>query len=401
LCREVPGERETVISVLLQKTDIRISDQARDNYNTMFERYGNDKINRNLVIGTLIFFTVVGAAVRLYKLGFQCSWTEEDYTAMVAAMPVKDMWAFIMQYEINPPLFYWIERGVGLVFGISDTTMRYVPAVAGVLCIPAMYLLGKTYKDEFTGLFCAGFTSVSYVMIYYSQYARAYTVSFLCFTLFLVMYLHIHKGNTERRLLVGLGVLAGLNAWVHLYSLIPVTMLMLDTVWLLVGKKDRVSLGYLVGAFMVTVLPLIQMPLHIVSSRVRNAELTYGLEWWELIATTPGEFFNNFFPIVGLMIVFGLFLERDNWVSVKLFVMAVVTILSGLALSLVTPIYPRYYMTVSAVFILLSAVSFGYFTEYIRRDWTKVSVLIMFLILFVTFENGALISHTVSQMNIC
>jgi mannosyltransferase len=351
-------------------------------------------VKKGYIYWIVSFFVLVGILLRIPRLGFQCFVTDEDFTVNIAVMTFADIWRVVITSEFTPPLFYWGEHLIAIYFGITTTTMRYIPAVFGILCIPAMFWLGKIYKDELTGLYCAGITAVLYPFIYYSQNARAYTSVLCLFIVTLIWYIKIHNGDTSRRTLITFGVLGGLCIWLHMFSAIPIGLMILDVIY---TNKQASARGYVLGSFVIILLPLIQMPFTFLQQRV-NKTFPFGLKWFELLAVTPGEFFNTLFPFMGLLVISGIFLERDNKVSIKLFVIAVITIIAGCVAAPFTPMYPRYYMLIDAIFILLSAITLAWLSDtFLKSDRVKLLVLILIIGFFIFFQNSSLIHLYVEQ----
>jgi hypothetical protein len=173
-----------------------------------------------------------------------------------------------------------------------------------------------------------------------------------------------------------------------MFSAIPVGLMILDVI---ITNKQMSVKGYVIGSFGLTLLPLIQMPFTFVQQRVNKA-LPFGLRWNELIAVTPGEFFNTLFPFMGLLTVYGIFLERDNKISIKLFVIAVITIIAGCLASPFTPMYPRYYMVIDTIFILLSSITLVWLSDtFLKSNRTKLLVLILIIGFFIFWQNESLI----------
>ena len=196
------------------------------------------KITENPNFGNyvaLIFFIITGSILRIFNIGFQCLWTEEQYTLQMSRLPAFDIISTSLTSDVNPPVFYLLSH-LSMVFsGFVEIAIRYPSIITGILAIPAMYLLGKTMKDEITGLFCAGLTAYLFPLVYYSQFGRAYAASFLIFVITLILFIKIRRGDQQAHLPVFFGILAALNVWTHLYSIIPVSLLILD---LIITKKE-------------------------------------------------------------------------------------------------------------------------------------------------------------------
>jgi len=244
-------------------------------------------------------------------------------------------------------------------------------------------------------------------MIYFSQFARTYALTIFFFVIVLIYYIKMNNGNTDKKTILLFGLMSGLCTWSHLYSAIPIGIMIADSIWTL--KSPKLSV-YLAMLYTVIIMPLIQMPYTLLNLRLKTRvttdpnELQFGLKWYEMIATTPTEFFSTIFPFIGILTVSGLFIEQINGrgkIAFKLIAIAIITIISGIVLSPFTPMYPRYYLTVATIFILIASVPVSYLSEHIKTGWKTIAVLLGTIIFFAFFQNAELITHFVTQKYVC
>ena len=358
---------------------------------------------RNKCVLPLALIFLIGVALRIYNLGFQCSWMEEDYTATISQMPFTQIWTVTTSTDFTPPLFYWLEHFIGLVIGYSYLAMRILPAIFGIMCIPAMYYLGREFKDEIAGLFCAGSVAALYPMVYYSQFARAYTLSFLFFILMLAYYIKILKSDHRPGTLVTFGILAALCIWSHAFSLIPISFILLD---LLLRFRLSKESGYTFAPLALGLIPLVGMPFVLLKDRViQTMKLPFGLNSTELLVILPNEFFNVLYPFFWLLTIAGLVYERNPFtrsVSFKLAGIAVLTVIVALVISSITPMYARYFLHVSFIFILVSAGAVsGILSKVTQKQWVKIAVVILVMILFLILQNADFIAYYTVQKYVC
>jgi uncharacterized membrane protein len=114
-------------------------------------------------------------------------------------------------FEFTPPLFYFIEHTVVLLIGTTRVALRFAPAIASIVTIPLMYILGKELVDERTGVFAAIITSVSLWNIMYAQEARAYSLVIMFFVITLILW------NRKNKFWI-VGAVA--SFWTHFYSVL-------------------------------------------------------------------------------------------------------------------------------------------------------------------------------------
>lgn len=309
----------------------------------------------------LIFFIVLGTILRLWQIGFQTMWLEEAYTLGVAYVSnPMDIVHYTMTDDFNPPTYYLLAHYSLSLFGwLGDAIAIRIPAfIAGVLLIPAMYLLGREYKDELTGVFCSGLVSILFPFVYYSQYARPYSLSLLVFTVTLIFFVRVYRKSTtwdEH----AFWILAGVNVWMHMFSIVPVGIL--AAILLVQRPRARATYALLPAAIC---LPIGQMFLQVSNTRtIANGDYGYGPLMMAIL--TPGEFFGVLFVVIGLLVAIYLWVEKG---SLKWGLMATViwTIVTGMWLSQFTPFFPRYYMTVALILVLMAGTAMAKISQWIE-----------------------------------
>lgn len=360
------------------------------------------KITRNPNFGNyvvLLFFIITGSILRIYNIGFQCLWTEEQYTLQMSRLPAFEIITTSLTTDVNPPVFYLLSHLSMILSGFVEIAIRYPSVITGILAIPAMYLLGRTTKDEITGLFCAGLTAYLFPLVYYSQFGRAYAASFLIFVVTLIFFIRIRKGDQRIHLLVSFGILAGLNIWTHLYAIIPVSLLLID---LLIIKKE-IKPAIISG---ISCLPLLSIPFTTLHSRIGTSSSSgvgtgFGMKLSEILIITPREFFGSLFPYLTIMSFWGIYQERKNRVIIELAVIASITIIIGAITSFYTPFFPRYYLQVSSILILSASIACANLIEPIKSKNLKLLVIIGITILFLAMLSGEIMDHYLIQKYTC
>ncbi|MEM8531580.1 MAG: glycosyltransferase family 39 protein [Chloroflexota bacterium] len=127
-----------------------------------------------LLIG-LLTITSLGALLRFYHLGFKGLWGDEIWTANRS---VKSPLVIIQEYIDLPGPFYYLLSHFSLaIFGQeqADFALRFPAALAGVLVIPAMYILVSHLYGRTVGIISTVLIMISPYQIWYSQEARFYT----------------------------------------------------------------------------------------------------------------------------------------------------------------------------------------------------------------------------------
>ena len=333
------------------------------------------KNSSKIILAVLIF---IGAFLRIYQIGVQCIWTEEAYTLSMAKLPFVQI---LTTFDFNPPLYYIFSKISYIIFN-SDISIRYPSMICGILLIPAMYYLGKEYKDELTGLYCAAFTTIVFPGIYFSQYARAYEMSVLAFVVLLIYYIKIKRGDWQvGNIFWGLAVI---NAWIHLFAIIPVGLLCLDILF-----EKRNSLHAVLSLILIS--PLLNTIDAVITNRSVASGVSYGANVIQMIVLTPMEFFNVLFLNIFFLAGVGAWMDKDP-IRNRLVIVTVLTIVIGIICSCFTPFFPRYYMTVSMIILLFAAVACVEISKYVPKI-PPILILLTILVVFTIMMKDNYISH--------
>ena len=142
-------------------------------------------INNSSTLQKLFFPAVIliGSILRFYRLGYRSLWYDEAYQFFEATKELSSIYD-----PGHPPLSHYILHFF-LFFGNSEAILKLPSALFGIATVFMVYHLGKCLYDHKIGLLSAFLTSISPILIYYSQEARGYSqfaffsVSSLYFTL--------------------------------------------------------------------------------------------------------------------------------------------------------------------------------------------------------------------------
>jgi len=177
----------------------------------------------------LLVIMLLGAVLRFYGLGFQslsggelASWdfsNRETLSQVIGGV----------RGDVHPPLYFLILRFAQWIFGDSEWALRFPSALAGWLCIPAIYLLGRRLYSEREGIIAALFLAVLWAPIYYSQEARSYSMLILLSILTSYFWWGVILGLRYRRELPAgdaalYVVCAVLCAYLHYFGLLLVIL---------------------------------------------------------------------------------------------------------------------------------------------------------------------------------
>jgi mannosyltransferase len=149
----------------------------------------------------LFVIILIAFILRIYHLSFQSLWLDELHT-MVEADPelkVSELFDYLRCCDQHPPLFFFLERGLFILFGHTDFVARVLCALAGTLSVWTIFLLGKEISSTKLGITAAGLTAINYFTILYSQEARNYILAFLFTTLSFLYFIRLIKQLNKKQ----------------------------------------------------------------------------------------------------------------------------------------------------------------------------------------------------------
>ena len=144
--------------------------------------FGLVKLRRNRTALALFATLLLAGSLRFYGLEIQSLWADElstwynagkDNLSEVVAMARAGL------QEATPPGYFFLIYFIEKYLGDSEWILRFPSAVAGVLSVLVIYLLGRRLYSPREGLIAALLLTVLWTPIYYSQEARAYSLLLL------------------------------------------------------------------------------------------------------------------------------------------------------------------------------------------------------------------------------
>lgn len=286
---------------------------------------------------TLIFFIIISCIIRFWNIGFQVTNYDEEFTMNIARPTISVLEVFIttLTYDYTPPLYYLCANISMFLFGANPSAIRYPSAIFGILFIPVVYYIGKEYKDELFGLIMAGFSTICYNLIFYSRYGRCYSMGLLFFSITFYFYMKILKGDKKAEL--GFSVFALLSLWTHLYSVIPIGIMIL---YLLYERK-------MFNKLLITIigsLPLLNYVNLMLTTRlaVEKGTNDFGLRPLELITITPLEMFTYSSFVIFPIIFWSIWKYKEDKLIKFIFVTSLLTWVSLFVISFITPVVSHY-----------------------------------------------------------
>ncbi len=127
-------------------------------------------LNRRSLLLSLCFLAF---ALRLFHLDYQSLWYDEGFSWWLSSHPLDQIIARTAA-DIHPPLYYLVLHFWMSAAGASEFALRYLSLMAGVLLVPAFFILARRLLNEPVAWVAALMAALSPLYIWYAQEARMY-----------------------------------------------------------------------------------------------------------------------------------------------------------------------------------------------------------------------------------
>jgi mannosyltransferase len=341
----------------------------------------------------LIAMTIAALAIRLYHLDWQCYMVDERVTAQAANISSASIIHWSLGGDYNPPTYYLLAHWSSMIFGeITEYSLRFPAAIIGALFIPVAYLLGKELRNENLGLIFAGFCITSFPLVIYSQYARPYTLVMLMFSLYIIQFIRVWRGDLSRYTIFMGAILAACTLWSHFYSLFPIlislALLLAKYHW---SKQVRTAVALVV----IICLPFVSYIPTVISHFYSMATIDGKDQFWstpdQLVTRIPNELFCWAWLMIIPLALYSLYKYRDS-TQIALVLIALGAAISTIPMTLLTTMPPRYILLVAPI---VTVVALCPIAEYIDSQMSierKVAIAIIVLYVLAMFSYGSFVS---------
>jgi 4-amino-4-deoxy-L-arabinose transferase-like glycosyltransferase len=179
---------------------------------------------------------LLAAATRLPTLGLQSFWLDEGYTEHLVHSSFGSMLHAIPRTESTPPVYYVVAWVWTRAFGYSEWGIRSLSALAGILTVAVVYATALRLAGRRAALIAGALTSLSPLLIWFSQEARSYALATLLSTVTLWCLLRF-RDRRDVRWLVGWTLSSALGVATHYFVVFVVAA---EAAWLLWDRRrDR------------------------------------------------------------------------------------------------------------------------------------------------------------------
>ena len=111
--------------------------------------------------------------LRLFRLGHQSLWIDEQFTLAAAGLPGRLAWRDLLD-NVHGPLHTLAVAVAASCGGTSEWVLRLPSALAGIAMVPVMAWLAARYAGRDTAVPAAWLAAGSPFLVWYSQEARNY-----------------------------------------------------------------------------------------------------------------------------------------------------------------------------------------------------------------------------------
>lgn len=191
---------------------------------------------------TVLTITGVGAALRLFHLGFKSLWYDEAVLYWIA-QPAGGSWSDVLAQNAAqnsaPPLFALLLAGLVRHAPATEAVLRAVACAAGIAAIPAMYRLAREFVSVPAAATAALLVAVAPTQLLYAQQVREYGPAFLL----AILLLHAYVRYTRRpppswRAGTGLALLLVVGVFTQYGLAVLIAGVNVAFFWELVRRRD-------------------------------------------------------------------------------------------------------------------------------------------------------------------
>jgi uncharacterized membrane protein len=337
-------------------------------------------VRKHWVALALLSLTLFGLFIRLYHIDFQCFSWDEEFTRNLAITNNSYIVGFSLGVDINPPLYYLIAHWSALAFGdASYYAMRFPAAIFGTLCIPAVFYIGKEFYNDLLGFVCAVYIAISYPMIFYSNFARSYTLVFLAFAIVTYYFIRLYRGDNHTSSKLMFAIFAAVALWSHLYSLVPIAFLCIALL-----TKHKLKMLPWIALIGIWCLPFL---LYISKLQHRIHE-TFGGTWWQVLYMLPIELLWIPSVVVVPLFIYSSWKHREDSIFTLFGITSIATATFCVVMTQITPTFPRYALLVSPMILVVALHPVIQFIERYNAERRVALILVVgFLILACNYTS--------------
>jgi mannosyltransferase len=177
--------------------------------------------------------TVLAAVLRLLHLGDKSFWLDEIVSVSIARLDPAGFRNIVLSWELNEGLYYTLLRG-WMHLGQGEFVVRLLSVLPAVAAIAFVYLLGRRWFSEQTGLIAALLLAVNAFDVRYAQEARGYSLFAFLVVLACWFFVRCVDAPQKKANWMGLVIALVLGMYAHFFA-----GMMLPVFWLTAALRKR------------------------------------------------------------------------------------------------------------------------------------------------------------------
>jgi mannosyltransferase len=217
--------------------------------------------------------TTLAALLRFFELGRESLWFDETFSVYVAVWNPRDIILRLTEVGLRSTdrnLFNLLLHYV-LQIGRSEALLRAIPALSGVLCVVALYALGKRLLGQQVAIVAAFLLAISPLSLWFSRDARGY-MPMTMFGLLAAYFMVRALADNRPVSWAGYVILAACGAYTHSFGVLVIGAVNL---FALIYFAARRRLDHVVGAWVAA-----QIALGIILVPLVRGFVGQGTEGW-------------------------------------------------------------------------------------------------------------------------
>jgi mannosyltransferase len=337
------------------------------------------------------FITLLGAALRLYKLGEWSFWIDELYTINHALAHFSSPDLIVKNI---PPARNWVPVSVILtaqvlnIWGVTEWSARLASALIGTLSMPILYIGTKKLFGTVVALLSILLLAVSPWHIFWSQNARFYTSMLLFYSLALIaFYFGMERNKPVYFILFYIFLYLGFSERLSSAFIFPVLITYCIALWVLKFEKPE---GFNLKNLLLTGFPILAGGIIEAASRIANGESRFfaDFNWFFLyrnddpIRLLGNISYNIGIPLMVIALFSGLFLIlRKSRAGLLMLINALVPLLLLLAVNPFIFTKDRYVFMMLFSWIMLAAVGIHELLTQVNglHKWLAIGILMLLI----------------------
>ncbi len=200
-------------------------------------------IPNKTVLLLLVSILLLASVLRFYGLGKESFWNDELESWLMSSH--DDLSTVIDRAahgDVHPPAYHTLLYFVEKYIGDSESALRFPSAIAGVLSVFVIFLVGTQLYSYKEGLIASAFMAVFWCPIYFSQEARSYSLVLLFTLLATYCWLSLLKSLAQRvkpsaYAILGYILTAALCSYLHYFGLYLVGLQALGAMLFFVRRR--------------------------------------------------------------------------------------------------------------------------------------------------------------------